>query len=156
MDNQTITKKEQVEISKVDLFNLLYGTDFETYEENNYSEWNKISLAEHIKNSNWLPPKEKPEIIGNVRRINNSGTIRDISFHFVSGNKRLLNITYLMSWVIDEKNPTEDKYSRSVLRVGGTGMDMIFHTVYTLGNILFRGLEEDIDRTGYMLDYTSI
>ena len=46
---RAMTKEQEKELSKVNLFNLLYGTKFETYEGMN---WNGITLAEHIKQSN--------------------------------------------------------------------------------------------------------
>lgn len=145
-----MTKEQEKELSKVNLFNLLYGTKFETYEGMN---WNGITLAEHIKQSNWTPPEEKPEIYGNVTRVSPNGMNRDIKFHIVS-NGRIANITWLMSWILDEREPKQNKYNEHVIRVSGAGMDMVFHCIYTLGCIMFNDL--DMDRAGYMFNHNSI
>ena len=145
-----MTKEQEKELSKVNLFNLLYGTKFETYEGMN---WNGITLAEHIKQSNWTPPEQKPEIYGNVTRVSPNGMNRDIKFHIVS-NGRIANITWLVSWILDEKEPKQNKYNEHVIRVSGTGMDMVFHCIYTLGCIMFNDL--DMDRAGYMFSHNSI
>lgn len=149
---RTLTKEQEKELSKVNLFNLLYGTKFETYEGMN---WNGITLAEHIKQSNWTPPEQKPEIYGNVTRVSPNGMNRDIKFHIVS-NGRIANITWLMSWILDEREPKQNKYNEHVIRVSGAGMDMVFHCIYNLGIVMFRGLEGDIDRKGYMFNHNSI
>ena len=147
---RAMTKEQEKELSKVNLFNLLYGTKFETYEGMN---WNGITLAEHIKQSNWTPPEQKPEIYGNVTRVSPNGMNRDIKFHIVS-NGRIANITWLVSWILDEKEPKQNKYNEHVIRVSGTGMDMVFHCIYTLGCIMFNDL--DMDRAGYMFSHNSI
>ena len=123
---RAMTKEQEKELSKVNLFNLLYGTDFETYEGLN---WNGITLAEHIKQNNWTPPEQKPEIYGNVTRVSPNGMNRDIKFHIVS-NGRIANITWLMSWILDEREPKQNKYNEHVIRVSGAGMDMVFHCIY--------------------------
>ena len=147
---RAMTKEQEKELSKVNLFNLLYGTKFETYEGMN---WNGITLAEHIKQSNWTPPEEKPEIYGNVTRVSPNGMNRDIKFHIVS-NGRIANITWLMSWILDEREPKQNKYNEHVIRVSGAGMDMVFHCIYTLGCIMFQDM--DMDRAGYMFNHNSI
>ena len=147
---KTLTKEQGKEYTKVHLFNLLYGTKFQIYEGMN---WNGITLAEHIKQSNWTPPEEKPEIYGNVTRVSPNGMNRDIKFHIVS-NGRISNITWLMSWVLDEREPKQNKYNEHVIRVSGAGMDMVFHCIYTLGCIMFSDL--DMDRAGYMFKHNSI
>ena len=151
---KTLTKEQQHELSKVQLFNVIYNTNFKVYTDD-YKDWNGITLAEHVKQSNWEAPENKPVIHGNVRRVSPNGMNRQISFHMASGSE-ILDITYLMSWVIDEREPKQDKYGRNILRVHGTGMDMVFHMVYTLGIILFRGLESDIDRAGYMIRHSHL
>ena len=147
---RAMTKEQEKELSKVNLFNLLYGTKFETLEGMN---WNGITLAEHIKQSNWTPPEEKPEIYGNVTRVSPNGMNRDIKFYIVS-NGRIANITWLMSWILDEREPKQNKYNEHVIRVSGAGMDMVFHCIYTLACIMFRDL--DMDRAGYMFSRNSI
>ena len=149
---KTLKKEQEKELSKVNLFNLLYGTNFKIYNED-YTDWNGITLDEHIKQSNWTPPEQKPEIYGNVTRVSPNGMNRDIKFHIVS-NGRIANITWLMSWILDEREPKQNKYNEHVIRVNGTGMDMVFHCIYTLGCIMFSDL--DMDRAGYMFNHNSI
>ena len=149
---RTLKKEQEKELSKVNLFNLLYGTNFKIYNED-YTDWNGITLDEHIKQSNWTPPEQKPEIYGNVTRVSPNGMNRDIKFHIVS-NGRIANITWLMSWILDEREPKQNKYNEHVIRVNGTGMDMVFHCIYQLGCIMFSNL--DMDRAGYMFNYNSI
>ena len=148
---KTLKKEQEKELSKVNLFNLLYGTGFETHEFG--QDWNGITLAEHIKQSNWTPPEQKPEIYGNVTRVSPNGMNRDIKFHIVS-NGRIANITWLMSWILDEREPKQNKYNEHVIRVNGAGMDMVFHCIYTLGSIMFEDM--DMDRAGYMFNHNSI
>lgn len=149
---RALTKEQEKELAKVNLFNLLYGTNFETHD---FAQtlWNGITLAEHIKQSNWTPPEQKPEIYGNVTRVSPNGMNRDIKFHIVS-NGRIANITWLMSWILDEREPKQNKYYEHVIRVSGAGMDMVFHCIYTLGCIMFQDM--DMDRAGYMFKHNSI
>jgi len=149
---KTLKKEQEKELSKVNLFNLLYSTNFKVYNED-YTDWNGITLAEHIKQSNWTPPEQKPEIYGNVTRVSPNGMNRDIKFNIVS-NGRIANITWLMSWILDEREPKQNKYNEHVIRVNGAGMDMIFHCIYQLGCIMFSDL--DMDRAGYMFNHNSI
>jgi len=69
-----------------------------------------------------------------VRSVSSSGMSRTMSLYLVKDN-RLMNITYYaahaLEWPLVEKNGSR------VLRVGGCGMDMGFHTVYTLSRVLF-------------------
>lgn len=71
------------------------------------------------------------EIIATIKRVSTSGMSRNIAFGFIT-EKRLFNFTYHIS-VIKEIT-MNDNHS---IRVGGCGMDMIFHTLYSLnGNIV--------------------
>jgi hypothetical protein len=81
----------------------------------------------------------KPVIYTINRHTSASGMSRDISLLYVKGGA-IHNITYSASlalgWSLSEKS------GNRAIRVNGTGMDMGFHTVYTLSSVLFRGTVE--------------
>ena len=86
-----------------------------------------------------------------LRSVSSSGMSRTISLKVVKG-LQILDITYYASVVLGWKL-TEVNGSRA-LRVGGCGMDMGFHTVYTLARVLFRDKYEgqpDAVDAGYSL-----
>lgn len=150
------TKERLQEKSKVELFNKLYNTNLDCY--NFDGSYNGITLQQHFNNDelNLLPLlDDKPTIYTIVRRVSPNGMSRDMSF-FCINNGQLINITYLVSLIVDEREPKQNKYHEHIIRVNGAGMDMVFHMVYTLGNILFRDIEQDIDNSGYLLNYKSI
>lgn len=66
------------------------------------------------------------EIIASIKNISSSGMSRNIAFGFIT-EKRLFNFTYHIS-VIKGIN-MNDNHS---IRVGGCGMDMVFHALYSL------------------------
>jgi len=102
--------------------------------------------------------KEKQEAIENLkkhlsagdtvycvlRRVSSSGMSRKISLCVFKDNKPLW-ITWwaakALGWRFDEKT--------EAIHVNGCGMDMGFHTVYTLSRVLFEGEGED---PGYKLN----
>ena len=140
------TIKKEVENNKIRLFNYLYNTNFMEIEEG----FNDKTLTEHIKETNWKEPEIKPIIYGDVKSVSSSGMSRKIAFYIAKDNK-IINITYLVSMILDEKEPTTNKYNNWVINVRGVGMDMVFHCIYSLGNALFRGLEKDINISGKMI-----
>jgi hypothetical protein len=70
-----------------------------------------------------------------LRSVSSSGMSRTISLKVAKGGQ-ILDLTYFASvvlgWSLVEKNGSR------AIRVGGCGMDMGFHTVYTLASVLFR------------------
>ena len=70
-----------------------------------------------------------------LRSISSSGMSRTISLK-VAKDRQILDLTYYASVVLGWKL-VEVNGSRA-LRVGGAGMDMGFHTVYTLSRVLFK------------------
>lgn len=78
-----------------------------------------------------------------------SGMTRFIDLYYIEDN-RPLRITWqaakALDWTYDEK--------REALRVGGCGMDIGFHTVYTLSSVLFRGENHRDDATGEDAGYS--
>lgn len=70
-----------------------------------------------------------------LRSVSSSGMSRTISLK-VAREGRILDLTYFASVVLGW--PLVEKNGSRALRVGGCGMDMGFHTVYTLARVLFR------------------
>jgi hypothetical protein len=83
-----------------------------------------------------------------LRSVSSSGMSRTISLKVVKEGK-ILDLTYfaaeVLGWSLVEKNGSR------ALRVGGCGMDMGFHTVYTLSRVLFKD-EESLKDAGYSLN----
>ena len=77
------------------------------------------------------------------RRVSSSGMSRLLDLYIFKKNKPL-RITYqvaeVLGWSIDR--------ATNYLRVNGAGMDMHFHTVYSLGQVLFKD--------GYKLTHQTI
>lgn len=79
---------------------------------------------------------EKPLIYTIMRHVSSSGMSKDISLFYAS-SAGLTNITY--SAAIALGWPLSEKSGHRAIRVGGTGMDMGFHLVYTLSSVVYRG-----------------
>ena len=95
--------------------------------------------------------KEGDVIYTVLRSVSSSGMSRTISLQ-VAKEGRILDLTYsasvVLGWPLVEVNGSR------ALRVGGAGMDMGFHTVYTLARVLFRDKYEgqpDAVDAGYSL-----
>lgn len=95
--------------------------------------------------------KEGDVIYTVLRSVSSSGMSRTISLK-VAKEGRILDLTYsasvVLGWPLVEVNGSR------ALRVGGAGMDMGFHTVYTLARVLFRDKYEgqpDAVDAGYSL-----
>jgi hypothetical protein len=92
----------------------------------------------------------KPEIRTVLRHVTASGMSRDISLFYVKDNK-IINITYYagiaIGWRIVERNGSR------AIRVGGCGMDMGFHLVYTLARTIYKSTENNHGAdVGYWLE----
>jgi hypothetical protein len=86
-----------------------------------------------------------------LRSVSSSGMSRTISLK-VAREGRILDLTYFASTVLGW--PLVEKNGSRAIRVGGCGMDMGFHTVYTLASVLFRDKYEgqpDAVDAGYSL-----
>ena len=70
-----------------------------------------------------------------LRSVSSSGMSRKISLK-VAKEGKILDLTYYASVVLEW--PLVEVNGSRALRVGGCGMDMGFHTVYTLARVLFR------------------
>jgi hypothetical protein len=90
---------------------------------------------------------DKPLVYTIQRHVSSSGMTRDISLFYASATG-LTNITYSAAMALEW--PLSEKSGHRAIRVGGTGMDMGFHLVYTLSNVVYRGdVEGD---AGYTLE----
>ena len=83
--------------------------------------------------------KEGQTVYTSVKSVSSSGMSRTMSLYVVDGD-RIQNITYYVAQAL--KWPLVEKNGSRVLRVSGCGMDMGFHTVYTLARVLFAGSVE--------------
>lgn len=86
-----------------------------------------------------------------LRSVSSSGMSRTISLK-VAKDGKILDLTYYASIVLDW--PLVEVNGSRALRVGGCGMDMGFHTVYTLSSVLFREEGEKMHcDAGYALNH---
>ena len=96
--------------------------------------------------------KEGDTVYTVLRSVAPSGMSRTMSLK-VAKNGRILDLTYCASVVLDY--PLVEVNGSRAIRVGGGGMDMGFHVVYSLARVLFRekyeGQPEAVD-AGYSLD----
>jgi hypothetical protein len=93
--------------------------------------------------------KEGSTVYTVLRSVSSSGMSRTLSLKVVSEGK-ILDLTYYAGTVLDW--PIVEVNGSRALRVGGCGMDMGFHTVYTLSSILFRE-EGSTKDAGYLLNH---
>ena len=73
-----------------------------------------------------------------LRKVSQSGMSRNISlvlFKDTGERQYTLHPNYLASKLLEWK--LVDEFGHSAIRVSGCGMDMGFHLVYTLGQILY-------------------
>ena len=81
-----------------------------------------------------------------LRHVSGSGMTRYIDLYVIKDN-RPLRITWsaaiALGWTYDRK--------REALKVTGCGMDMGFHTVYTLARVIYSGMVEG--DAGYSLQH---
>jgi hypothetical protein len=84
-----------------------------------------------------------------LRSVSSSGMSRTLSLK-VAKDGKILDLTYYAGTVLDW--PIVEVNGSRALRVGGCGMDMGFHTVYSLSRALFRD-EEHTGDVGYLLNH---
>jgi hypothetical protein len=82
-----------------------------------------------------------------LRSVSSSGMSRTMSLK-VAKDGKILDLTYYASVVLDY--PLVEVNGSRAVRVGGCGMDMGFHVVYSLSRVLFRD-ESPIGDAGYLL-----
>ena len=88
-----------------------------------------------------------PVIYTFLRHVSKSGMSRDISLKIVDGDGTLRDITYTAALTLGYK--PKDRHGSRVIRVGGCGMDMGFHLVYSVSHALYDGQ----DRAGYVISH---
>jgi len=93
--------------------------------------------------------KEGSTVYTVLRSVSSSGMSRTLSLKVASEGK-ILDLTYYAGTVLDW--PIVEVNGSRALRVGGCGMDMGFHTVYTLSRALFRE-EGNTKDAGYLLNH---
>jgi len=76
-----------------------------------------------------------------TRSVSASGMSRTMSLYIVKDN-RLMNITYYAAHALEWR--LCDVNGSRVMRVGGCGMDMGFHAVYTLSRVLFTSIDNSL------------
>jgi hypothetical protein len=81
-----------------------------------------------------------------IRSVSSSGMSRTMSLKIVRDG-RIDDITFSAAHALDY--PLVEVNGSRAIRVGGAGMDMGFHVVYSLSSVLFRGE----DRAGYVLSH---
>jgi hypothetical protein len=91
-----------------------------------------------------LAAQDKPTIYTVLRHVSSSGMSRDISLKTVQDGE-LIDITYTAAQALGDK--VKDRNGFRVIRVGGCGMDMGFHLVYSLSSVLYTNEE----RAGYKI-----
>jgi hypothetical protein len=95
-------------------------------------EAEKQEAIDHLRKI--LKPGDR--VYGIVRTVSRSGMSRTIDFYTFQAGDRCDRV-YLSGWIataLDYK-----RTEQGALKVGGCGMDMIFHVVYSLGYVLFPG-----------------
>ncbi len=96
--------------------------------------------------------KEGDTVYTVLRSVSSSGMSRTMSLK-VANEGRISDLTYWASKVLDY--PLVEVNGSRALRVGGCGMDMGFHVVYSLARGLFRDKYEagqgDVVDAGYSL-----
>jgi hypothetical protein len=83
-----------------------------------------------------------------LRSVSSSGMSRTMSLK-VARDGKILDLTYYAAAVLDY--PLVEVNGSRAIRVGGCGMDMGFHVVYSLSSVLFRTRAADGD-AGYLLN----
>ena len=92
-----------------------------------------------------------------LRHVSRSGMTRGIDCYLIRDNKPVW-ITGYVGKAIDQPQPM-DYWRKSLgLKIGGCGMDMGFHVVYTLSRVLFSGTivtssESAMRDSGYALNH---
>jgi len=109
----------------------------------------ELERSESIEKLRKLFAGEEQPIIHTINRhTSSSGMTRDISLVYVRDGG-IFNITYSAALALGW--PLSEKSGHRAIRVSGVGMDMGFHTVYTLSSVVYRGTVES--DAGYLLEH---
>lgn len=85
-----------------------------------------------------LEKQEKPTLYTNLKHVSSSGMSRDMKVLAVVGGE-IVDVTWYVARL--GVGTLKERNGQRVVRVGGCGMDMGFHVVYTVSAILY-GYEE--------------
>ena len=92
---------------------------------------------------NILGEQETPTLYTNLKHVSSSGMSRDMKVLTVS-NGRIVDVTFYVGKLV---GTLKERNGQRVIRVGGCGMDMGFHVVYSVSAVLY-GLK---DRGAYTI-----
>ena len=84
-----------------------------------------------------MEKQEKPTLYTSLTHVSASGMSRDMKVLAVVGGE-IVDVTYYVGKII---GTLKERNGQRVIRVGGCGMDMGFHVVYTVSAVLY-GYEE--------------
>lgn len=87
-----------------------------------------------------------------LRHVSRSGMTRGIDCYLIEDNRPVW-ITGYVGHAIGSPQPEEYWRKSMGLKVGGCGMDMGFHVVYTLSRVLFAFDRDENKDTGYNLKH---
>lgn len=91
-----------------------------------------------------LGKQEKPTLYTSLKHVSSSGMSRDMKV-LVALDGQILDVTYYVGKL--DIGTLKERNGQRVIRVGGCGMDMGFHVVYTVSAVLY-GYE---DRGAYTI-----
>lgn len=91
-------------------------------------------------------------IIATVKSVSRSGMSRVISFNYYSKNHYLYNINYKISKLLNYRLTDHG------VSVGGCGMDMIFHVLYSINALAinYRVIKKSAKKSMHDLHYNGI
>jgi hypothetical protein len=85
-----------------------------------------------------LGKQEKPILYTSLKHVSSSGMSRDMKV-LVALDGQILDVTYYVGKL--DIGTLKERNGQRVIRVGGCGMDMGFHVVYSVSAVLY-GLQE--------------
>jgi uncharacterized membrane-anchored protein len=109
-----------------------------------------------------LDKQTKRHIKGVIMSVSKSGMSRRIKFYTVdtqttyNDNNEPIQSDYVRDITYYVGNTLQWSQNDNGVLVTGSGMDMIFHSIYTLSSILYRGTETETNSkrdAGYIIDY---
>jgi hypothetical protein len=86
-----------------------------------------------------------------IKNVSRSGMGRSIAVLGTDANGQICNVSRDVARVCEWRFDND----RQAVYVSGCGMDMAFHTVYTLAHVLYR-TDENWQRAGYLLENRTI
>lgn len=88
--------------------------------------------------------QKTPTLYTSLKHVSSSGMSRDMKI-LAAVDGEILDVTWYVAKL--GIGTLKERNGQRVLRVGGCGMDMGFHVVYSVSSILYRG----DDRAGYVI-----